>query len=278
MKHGVVHTRRVEETHVPPPRRGSPQWRDGAFRRYRELTELPMLVLAVALIPLLLAPVVFDLGEGVRSTLTAIDWFIWAAFAADYLAGLALAPNRRRYVRTEWASLLLVALPFLRPLRIVRSARALRLLRLIRVVAALSAVGKETRRLLVRHNLHYALLATLVLVVGCATLVYAVEVDAEGNIGSFPDALWWAITTVTTVGYGDRFPITAAGRGIAAFLMIGGIALFGVVTANLAAFVLERDAVPEPEPATTATEHSELVALLHEIRARLDALERRDVP
>jgi hypothetical protein len=78
---------------------------------------------------------------------------------------------------------LLVVLPFLRPLPVVRSARARRLLRLVRVVAALSRAGQGVRRLLVRHKLHYALLGTIVVVFGSATLVYAVEADSGGNRG-----------------------------------------------------------------------------------------------
>lgn len=272
----MVETCDVDEPGTSPPSRRSVEWRQDAFTRYRSLTELPLLLLAVAIIPLLLAPLVFELSDGTESTLTAIDWFIWAIFAADYVLGLALAPNRRRYVRTEWPNLLLVVLPFLRPLRIIRSTRALRLLRLVRLVSALSRVAQQSRRLLVGHNLHYALLATIVLVLGCASLVYAIETDSGGNIASFADALWWATTTVTTVGYGDRFPVTAAGRGVAAFLMLAGIGLLGVVTANLAAFVLERNAVAEEaELEEISNDNAEILALLREIRARLEVLERR---
>ena len=74
---------------------------------------------------------------------------------------------------------------------------------------------------------------------GSAALTLAVEEGGDGSIDSFGDALWWAITTVTTVGYGDTFPVTPAGRCIAWFLMITGIALFGVITANVAAFFME---------------------------------------
>ena len=79
------------------------------------------------------------------------------------------------------------------------------------------------------------------MVLGSAAAAYALEDGAGGTIDSLGDALWWAITTVTTVGYGDMFPVTPAGRGIAAFLMLSGIALFGVLTANIAAFFVEQD-------------------------------------
>jgi voltage-gated potassium channel len=151
-----------------------------------------------------------------------------------------LSPRRWRFVRRNWADLLIVVLPFLRPLRVVRSARALRLLRLARLASVLAKAGQDGKRLLVRHQLHYALLVIMIVVLGAASLAFLVEGGSGGSIDSFGDALWWAISTVTTVGYGDTFPVTPAGRGIAAFLMVTGIALFGMLTANITSFFVER--------------------------------------
>ena len=138
------------------------------------------------------------------------------------------------------------------------------MLRLGRLVAALGEVVKTGRRLLFRHNLHYAVAITLVVVLGSAAAALAVEDGGGGSIDSLGDALWWAVTTVTTVGYGDMFPVTPAGRGIAAFLMISGIALFGVLTANIAAFFVEQDQQDDP-----------LVSKVDEVLRRLDLLEER---
>lgn len=177
-----------------------------------------------------------------QSTVITADWFIWAAFAFEYIVRLALTDQRARFIRHQWPDLLIIVLPFLRPLRIMRSARALRLLRLARLAAVLTVVTREGRRLLTRHKLHYALLTTLVVIVGSALLVHAIEHGHGGSIDSTGDALWWSITTVTTGGYGDTFPVTAAGRGVAAVLMATGIALFGVLTANLAALLVDQGA------------------------------------
>lgn len=237
-----------------------------ALARFERAVELPLLILAVAILPLLLIPLLFDVSPGVEEALTAVDWLIWAVFAFEYVVRLALTRNRLRFVRQEWPDLVIILLPFLRPLRLVRSARALRLLRLARLVAFLGEFEQGTRRLLRRHRLHYALAVTMVIVVGAAALIFAVEEGGEGSINSFGDALWWAITTVTTVGYGDTFPVTPMGRGIAAFLMITGIALFGVLTANVAAFFVERNQEDEDDP---------VVKRLDEILRRLEALEDR---
>lgn len=240
--------------------------RQEALERFERAVEVPLLVLALAMVPLLLAPELLDLPSGLEDTLTAVGWFIWAAFAFEYVVRLILTPEKWRFVRREWPALLIIVLPFLRPLRVMRSARALRVLRLARLVGFLGKASQQTRRLLVRHRLHYVLLVTMAVIFGAAALVLAVEEGGEGSIDSFADALWWAITTVTTVGYGDTFPVTPAGRGIAVFLMVGGIAFFGVLTANVAAFFLERNEEQESDPA---------VERLDEVLRRLEALERR---
>ena len=238
--------------------------RQAALERFEAAVELPLVILAIAMIPLLVVPLLIDLPGPVEAAFIALDWFIWAAFAFEYLVRLTLTTERWRFIKREWPSLLLVVLPFLRPLRVVRSGRALRILRLGRLVGALGTLVKDGRNLLFRHNLHYAVLITFVVVLGSATAVLAVEEGAGGSIDSLGDALWWAVTTVTTVGYGDQYPTTPAGRGIAAFLMLSGIALFGVLTANIAAFFVEQDQEDDP-----------VVAKVDEILRRLERIEER---
>ncbi len=238
--------------------------RAAALERFERAVELPLLVLALAMVPLLVVPLLVDLPSGLDSAFVAADWLIWAAFAFEYVVRLVLTEKRWRFVRREWPALLIIVLPFLRPLRVVRSARALRLLRLARLVGVLSAAAQVGRRLLMRHRLHYAVLVTGAVVLAAAALVLAVEEGGGGTIDSFGDALWWAVTTVTTVGYGDTFPVTPAGRGIAAFLMVAGIALFGVLTANVAAFFIEQDQQPDA-----------VAERLDEVLRRLEQLEER---
>jgi voltage-gated potassium channel len=240
------------------------------LERFERAVEVPLLVLAVLMVPLLVVPLVVGLPRGVERTFVALDWFVWAAFAFEYVVRLALTDRRWRFVRREWPDLLIVVLPFLRPLRVVRSARALRLLRLTRLVAALGKAGQEVRRLLVRHKLHYTLLVTLIVVIGAAALVLAVEGGRSGGIDRYTDALWWAVTTVSTgTAYGDAFPVTPAGRGIAFFLTVTGLALFGVLTANLAAFLLERG--PQSEDRSVDDRFDEILRRLEAIERRLDA-------
>ena len=103
--------------------------RDGvAYDRFKELAELPLLLAALAVIPILAAPYIFDISDRVDEALTAAAWFIWAMFVVEYVTLFTLAPNRWRMFRTHIFDLLIIVLPFLRPLRAARSARLLRLL------------------------------------------------------------------------------------------------------------------------------------------------------
>lgn len=208
--------------------------------RFERQTAVPMLVLAVLIIPLLAIPLLVDLSSGTERLFVVFEWFIWAAFAAEYLIRLYLAPQKGTFFKRNLPDLLIVALPFLRPLRVVRSARALRLLRAGRLLVYLSRATRSTRIVLTRHKLHYLLAVTLLVIFSAALLVGSIEAGApESNIEDMGEALWWAVTTVTTVGYGDAYPVTPVGRGIAVVLMILGIGLFGLLAASLASVFIE---------------------------------------
>ena len=97
---------------------------------------------------------------------------------------------------------------------------------------------------ILRHRgLNWVLLIVLVLNLIAAAMVLEFERgNPNANIASYPDALWWAVTTITTVGYGDRFPMSSPGRAVAVVLMIAGIAMFGVITATIATYFVEQQA------------------------------------
>jgi voltage-gated potassium channel len=114
---------------------------------------------------------------------------------------------------------------------------------------------------------------SLILFVSSLAVLEAERAEKGATITTFGDALWWAATTVTTVGYGDRYPITPQGRYIAGGLMLGGIALLGIVTATLATWLLDKVREVE-EQAQTAT-RADVAVLAAEVRAlRAELAER----
>jgi voltage-gated potassium channel len=236
------------------------------LRALERATEVPLLLLAMAMVPLLLIPVFGHLSEGAEQATLALDWTIWALFAVDFAAKIAVAPQRIAYVRGHPLEAAMVVLPFLRPLRLAR------FLRLARVATALGLNVEILQELANQRGTRLVVAAVLVSVFAGAGLAYVAEHDEQGaNITSYSDALWWAATTVTTVGYGDRYPTTAQGRGVAIVLMLFGIAALSALTAVVAAMLVreQSDAASEPEL-------SEILEELRALRAEVRSLREAD--
>jgi voltage-gated potassium channel len=205
-----------------------------AYDRFCAAVEVPLLVLAVFWLPVLVVPLVTRLRPGVARTFDTIDYVVWAAFVAEYLIKFYLAPLRWAFFRRHLLDLLVIAVPVLRPLRLLR---VLRLVTFARAGLTMSSALKRARDLLTHHGLHFVLLSVLAIIGVGAAAELAFEQHAAGtNIHDFGDALWWAIVTVTTVGYGDKYPVSAGGRGVAVVLMLTGIGLVGVLSATVASY------------------------------------------
>lgn len=258
--------------------------RETAYRRVELSLSVPLLVLSLLLIPVLLVPIAWPhMPHDVAESFSVADYGIWAVFAVEYLLLLTLAPDRRRFARTHLLELALVLLPMLRPLRIMRSARALRAVRVGRAAVGAGTALAISRRQVALNAALYAPVAAAVVVVASAVFVLDLERDAHGaNITTLPDALWWAATTITTVGYGDHYPVTAGGRIVAVTLMVIGIGLLGVVTASVAAAFVRWAAEPaevedEHEHAEQRVELAEVLAELRAVRTELVALRAQGV-
>jgi voltage-gated potassium channel len=214
-----------------------------AYDRFSSAVALPLTILALVWLPILIVPIVAHLPAGLATAFDAIDYFVWAAFALEYGIKIYLTPTRRHYFTHHLIELAVVALPLLRPLR------ALRLLRVVNIARAglnLTNALRRLRGLLTHHGLHYVLFVVLGVVIVCAALELEFEAGIRGsNIQNFGDAVWWAVVTVTTVGYGDKFPVSAGGRGVAVVLMLVGIGLIGILTATVASFFIGQGAGEE---------------------------------
>lgn len=239
------------------------------YERWCRSTDGPLLVLAIAFVIVLLLPLYQpDLPDAAHGALQVANVGLWLAFGVDYLTRLGLAPDRRAFARTHVPDLLMVAVPFLRPLR------------LLRVIGLLGSASRRAAERRLVQTTAYVIGGVLVLVVVAGGLVLDAERGADNaNITSAQDALWWASTTVTTVGYGDRFPVTGQGRLVAVALMVGGIALLGVVTASVAAWFVRRFTALETIEETAGADAratAEALAGVTERLARIEAaLERR---
>lgn len=214
---------------------------------WRKKTDLPLVALAIGSLPFLLLEIASDrLPDQDKILLLVVNILVGAAFLTDYLVELFLATNRRLYVRHEWSSLLIViaqCLALLPSLTVLASLRVLRIVRVGLVVARATAIGGSVARMgrsfLRRRAASIALsVAGLTWMTSAVAFTLSEDVGDGRRIGSFFDALWWSAATITTVGYGDVYPITAAGRIIGVFTMIIGISTFALVTARVAQFLV----------------------------------------
>lgn len=178
-----------------------------------------------------------------------VDYVAWLAFAVDYAVRLYLVENRTRFVRTHPLDLIAVGVP---------AIRSVRVLAVFSRVAVVAQRGRSERLLI-----STAVVALTVVLVGAGAVLDAERRASDANIKSYADAVWWAMTTVSTVGYGDRFPVTPEGRVVGGALMVVGIGVVGTVTAALAyRFVTSPESgdTSGPEPS------------LERIEARLDEI------
>jgi voltage-gated potassium channel len=204
-------------------------------------------------------------------TARLLDWImvgLYVVFVIDYVVRLLLAEHRTRWFFWHLLDFVIIAVPF------VQSLRVLRLVVLVEVMEKL--FGDAFRGRIVAYT---AVSAILLIYSGSLGVLAAERTNSRANIKTFGDAVWWAITTLTTVGYGDHYPITALGRVIAVLLMLGGISLIGIVAATVATWMVQSFAdVDAAEQAATAGQIEQLrdqITHLTEVVAGLPGVSRR---
>ena len=232
-------------------------------------------VLSLGIMVILVLPV----SDATAQLLTVYDNLICVIFLIDFFGNLSRAATKSEYFigRRGWLDLL-GSIPTLGIFKLTALFRLARLSRVARITRLLR--GQSKRELVddvLSHRGQYAafvsIMAAMIVLVVCSVLVLQFESRAaDANITTGGDALWWALVTITTVGYGDSFPVTAAGRVTGAFVMFAGVGIIGAL-ASILASVLVAPTEDEDEPDTAAaarTVQEELV----DIKAELTALRR----
>jgi voltage-gated potassium channel len=203
------------------------------------LYDLFMLGLSVYVLAALFASAVLPLDPESKKVLDAADNAVCVMFLFDFLRNLVRAERKMEYLRWGWLDLV-ASIPTVDALRFTRMARIVRVARVLRGFRSAQRLGTFILRRRAGAALWgLALLAFLVLVFSSVAIL-EVERDAPGaTILTAADAVWWAYATISTVGYGDRVPVTTEGRLIAALLMTVGVGLFGTFTGYVAKTFLQ---------------------------------------
>ncbi|GAA4899955.1 potassium channel family protein [Ferrimonas pelagia] len=238
-----------------------------------ELTpkELGMMALSLLAVAVVLAIAFSDPSAETTRVLMVVDLVICLIFISHFFYGLLRADDRKTYFRQHWIDLV-ASIPAIEPLRYARIFQILRVFRLIKmsrsVLIPILRQKQET-------TLTSLMLAMLTIITLASVLILLVEEGEPGaNIDSAEAAIWWALITISTVGYGDYYPVTLGGRIISAVVIITGVSFFGVVAGYLASVFVSQDSAEEHDKLSQLERQQ--AALLDEIRALRQQLARND--
>jgi voltage-gated potassium channel len=233
--------------------------------RIEAVTRYPMTFVGIAWLVIAIVVLTTNLKGSASIPLVGAFFGLWAILLAEYLVRLVVTPDRRGYLKRRWVEPVTVAVPL---------CQGWHLVGIEKMSLLFHEGGLRVEAILKHHSLFRVLIAAAGTLVVGAWLVLLFEENAKGsNIHSYPDALWWAIVTVTTVGYGDRFPVTGGGRAVAVILMLVGIGLIGVLTATVASVFIKEHTDATKEEFKKG--HADLGQQLSVISDRLADVERR---
>lgn len=247
------------------------------LQRVEHALEMPMVVLGLAWLALLIV----DLTGHISPVLQMLGNVIWVIFIAEFLLKLTLAPDKLRFLKRSWLTLVALALPALRIFRIFRALRLLRLartargVRLVRIFISINRGMRALGNTMQRRGFGYVVSVTAIVTFAGAAGMYAFErgVEESPGLDSYGSALWWTAMIMTTLG-SEYWPRTAEGRVLCLALSLYALAILGYVTATLASFFLGRDAEDDKAEIAGAPQIEALrqeIALLRQEVGRLSS-------
>ncbi len=188
----------------------------------------------------------FNHDPQVQLLFDKFDFFVCLIFLPDFVAHFWKAESKLKFM--TWGCIdLLASVPAVGFLRVGRVLRVVRILRLFRIFRS----AREVAKFLIQQREKSAVMATVLMLLFAAfvgsVLILEFEADSTSNIKTAGKALWWAIVTMTTVGYGDYVPVTTAGRILASLMMILGVCLIGVISGTFASWFMSSNNNPRPE-------------------------------
>lgn len=202
--------------------------------------DLLIVVLSIIVLVELIIDSYFKLPTELSRLLLYIDNIICVVFLIEFSIRFYKAPSKKKFLKWGWVDLI-SSIPSFEFLRYGRTVRLFRILRVLRAFRSLRHLTKHLFKNKVQATFTSVSLIAFLMIIFGSIAILQVEHDPNSNIKTAEDALWWAFVTITTVGYGDKYPVTLEGRIIAGFLMVTGVGLFGTFTGFVASWFLEHE-------------------------------------
>jgi len=203
-----------------------------------------ILILSVYVLIALFVDTYVELPQETSELLYYIDNLICIVFLIDFWVRFRKAESKLNFMKWGWIDLIASVPTF----DFMRAGRLLRLIRIIRLVRAFRSTRHIVQHVFknkIQGTLTSVSLIAILMLMFASIAILQVETDPQSNIRTAEDAIWWSYATITTVGYGDRYPVTTEGRIIAMVLMTVGAALFGTFTAYISSWFIRSDSNSE---------------------------------
>ncbi|WP_370574997.1 potassium channel family protein [Methanomethylovorans sp.] len=251
--------------------------KDEIAKRIEDKIEKPMIILALLVIPVLLVELgILTANPFYMSLAAKIDDLIWCIFLFEYLLLVSLHSNKIQYTKKNWLNVLILIIspPILSPpsfasARSLRFLKFLRELRFLRILIPLIRGARPIYDICTKNSFHHITFITVLLIVSSGLIFGWIE---HYNIF---DGVWWAITTVTTVGYGDIYPTTNFGRFVAVILMFIGIAFVSILIANIASYFVNKEKCENTPNQNTISENELILNKLDDLALKIDELDEK---
>jgi voltage-gated potassium channel len=230
--------------------------------------QIVILLLSIVVLVALGVDTVFKLPKQVSDILQTLDTLVCVLLLIDFGIRYHKAESKLAFLKWGWIDLI-ASIPNVPILRVGRFVRILRILRLLRAIRATHIVTSVLLKNKLQTGVASVVLTAFLLVMFCSVgILICEQQNPAANIQTAGDAIWWSVSTISTVGYGDKYPITAEGRIVAMILMISGMGLFGIFSGLSASFFLGS------RQQTIVREESAILARLEKLEEKIDQLKR----
>jgi voltage-gated potassium channel len=230
------------------------------------LFQIVVLLLSIVVLGALVVDTIFKLPKEISDLLQTFDTLVCVFLITDFGIRFYKAQSKLAFLKWGWIDLV-ASIPNLPILRVGRLVRILRIIRLLRAIRATHKITSLLLKNKLQTGFASVVLTAFLLVMFCAIgILICEQQDPNANIKTAGDAIWWSVTTISTVGYGDKYPVTAEGRIVAMILMISGMGLFGIFSGLSASFFLGS------RQQTIVHEENKILARLEKLDEKIDRL------
>src|SRR6266496_2470447 len=230
------------------------------------VVQIALLIFTILVLCGSVTDTVLVLPKDISDLIHMIDTFACAVFFIDFCARFYKADSKLTFMKWGWIDLI-ACIPNLEIMRWGRMVRVLRVIRLLRGIRSVQKVLAILFQNKMQGGAVSVVFSAFLLVVFSSVSILVCERQDDANIKTAEDAVWWSISTITTVGYGDKYPVTTEGRAVGIILMVAGVSMFGCLSGLAASYFL---GTGERKSAET----KEILARLDQIQATLKAQER----